>query len=222
MGGQQREEFIVHGRERLLLLQQLVDGDQADHGVLDLQWHRGQRTVQADRTAAWILAEVVAFSILGRRAEDAVAQPHGKLVDACHHVLPFRGDGVQVVRFLIEHQDGEGSRSDQVDDDLLDDLDDLAEIERGVKLVRRHVEIGEIVVLLLDVHVACSEVFVLRLHLLEALLELLDLAFQRCQPVAQPLVLPQKLLGELFPLLKSSRNLSRRGSSAIGFECNTP
>src|SRR5215212_8087209 len=46
--GQKRVELVIDRRERVLLLQQLVDGDQADDVLLDLERHRGQRLVEGD------------------------------------------------------------------------------------------------------------------------------------------------------------------------------
>src|SRR5881392_2575037 len=40
---QKREELVVDRGKRVLLLQQAVNGDQADDVLLDLQRHRGQR-----------------------------------------------------------------------------------------------------------------------------------------------------------------------------------
>ena len=93
-----------------------------------------------------------------------------------------------------------------------------------MELVAGHVEVGEVVVLLLDLDVAVGEVLVLFLDLAEALLdpavplaELLDLraealdllggglavlGLERGKAVAQALVLPKQLLGELLAFIE--------------------
>jgi hypothetical protein len=91
------------------------------------------------------------------------------------------------VGLLVQQQDRERLRADQVDDDLLDDLDDFAEVEGGVELVAGHVEVGQVVVLLLDLDVAVGEVFVLFLDLAETLLDAAVLVGQVRDLLAQTL-----------------------------------
>ena len=134
-------------------------------------------------------------------------------LDAGHDVLTLRGNRLQLVGLLVEQQNGERFRADEVDDDLLHDLDDFPEVERGVELVAGDVEVGEVVVLLFDFDVAVGEVFVLFLDFLEPLRDaavLLGelqhlgaqtlhlfvetgrrLCFQRGQAVPQALVFPK-------------------------------
>src|SRR5438045_3224957 len=138
--GQQREELVVDRGERVLLLQQPVDGDQPDDVLLDLERHRGQRLLQRHLPAVDVLVDVVALAGLGHLAQDSFAQARGDRFHAGHDVLALAGDGLQLVRLLVEQKDGERLRADQVDDDLLHDLDDFAEVERGVELIAGHVE----------------------------------------------------------------------------------
>ena len=74
---------------------------------------------------------------------------------------PLAGHRLQAVGLLVEQQDAELLGADQVDDDLEDDLGDFLEIEGGVQLEGGDVEIGEHVVLFLDLHVAIGEILVL-------------------------------------------------------------
>src|SRR5258707_129285 len=146
MRGEQRKQLVIDCRERVLLPQKFVDHHQADDVFLDLERHRGQRLVERDLTAVFeILIDVVALARLRDAAEDAVAEARGDRLDAGHDVFAFRGDRLQLVRLFVEQQDRERFRADEIDDDLLNDLDDFAEVERGVELVAGHVEIGEVV-----------------------------------------------------------------------------
>src|SRR3954468_16554726 len=54
MRGKQREELVVDGRERILLLQQLVNRDEPDDVLFDLQRHGGERLVDGDRAAVGV------------------------------------------------------------------------------------------------------------------------------------------------------------------------
>ena len=79
---------------------------------------------------------------------------------------------------VLNQADAEDLGTDQVDDDLDDDLQHLLEIEGRVQLVAGDVEVGEVVVLVLDLDVAAREVFVLGFDLGEASDELLPLLLE--------------------------------------------
>src|SRR3954454_19693771 len=103
MRGEQRKQFVIDRRERVLLLQEFVDHHQADDVLLDLERHRGQRLLERDLAAVFeILIDVVALAGLGHAAQNAVAEPRGDVLDAGHDVFAFRSDRLQLVRLLIE------------------------------------------------------------------------------------------------------------------------
>ena len=91
---------------------------------------------------------------------------------------------------LAHHEDVEGLGADQVDDDLLDDPDDLLVVEGRVELVGGDVEVGEVVVLLLDLDVAVGELLVLLLDLLVARGELGQPLLEIADPLLQLRGLP--------------------------------
>src|SRR5437763_1586839 len=74
---QQREELVVDRGERVLLLEELVDGDEPDDVFLDLERHRRERLLERDAAALDVLIDVVALARLGHAAEDAVAEARG-------------------------------------------------------------------------------------------------------------------------------------------------
>ena len=62
-----------------------------------------------------------------------------------------------------------------------------------MQLIAGHVQAGQVVVLLLDLRVACGVVPVLFL--------------ERSEPGAQPLIFPQQLLGEFLALIEQLEKL---------------
>ena len=113
---------------------------------------------------------------LGRPADRALAQGDG--VPAGD--LALRGLDLEGVGLLAEHEEVEDLGPDEVDHDLLDDPDHLLVVEGGVELVGSHVQVRQVVVLLLDLDVAVGELLVL----------LLDLAVPCLQLGQPPLQLP--------------------------------
>src|SRR6185369_8433914 len=174
--------------------------------------------------------DVVALAGLGHLPHHAVAEADGDLVDVGHYVVAFGGDGLQLVRLLVEQEDGEGLGTDEVDDDFLDDLDDFAEVESGVELVAGDVEVRQVVVLLFDLDVAVGEVFVLFLDGGEALVDAavffgqmgdlvaqllhffggaggLMLRLRRGEAIAQALVLTEQFFREFLPFVEQLEEL---------------
>src|SRR5438270_5105919 len=115
----------------MLLHEQLVDGDHTDDLILDLEGNGGQRPFQRDCA----VVEIKALSARGNGSDHPFAKSCGKGLDARKGILAVRGDRAQLLRVLIKEQDGERLRSDEIEEDLLNDMNDLAKIERGVKLI---------------------------------------------------------------------------------------
>ena len=226
---EQREELVVQRREPVFLLQELVDPDRADGSVLDPERNADQRLFHV----------VAALAVAARHlaAGHAAADDPGTQGHAREFVerQPLARDGLETTCLLIGHVDGEHLGADQVDDDLQDDLENLAEIERRVELEARDVEVREVVVLFLDLEIAGGELAILLLDGPQALrhVALLDLQTldARQQLLTQlvplgvterrsilsvldvgenppePLVLEQKLLGEFRPATEQAQEL---------------
>src|SRR5664279_5565192 len=95
--GEKREELVIDRRERVFLLEQFVDDYQPDDMFLDLQRNGGQRLLERYFAAFHVLIDVVALAGPGYAAHDAVTQPRRDCLDAGHDILPFRGDGLELV-----------------------------------------------------------------------------------------------------------------------------
>ena len=189
MRRQQCEGLVIDGREDVVLRDQFVDRDHADDLVLDPQRNRGQRAIE--RRLA--IAEIKTLAASRNAAQDPFTQMRPDALDAGHGVLAVAGDRAQLVGVFIEQKEGERLRADDVDDDVVNDLYHFPKVERGVQLITRDVQRGEIVVLVLDLGVAAGVVLVLFL--------------QGAETLPQPLVLPQQLLGEVFALVEQLEKL---------------
>ena len=93
--------------------------------------------------------------------------------------MPSAASVRELAVLVVDELDGEGLGADEVEQDLEDDLRQLAQLERRVQLERRHVEVGEVVVLALDVVIAVVEVAVEPLDAGEARHQRLALALER-------------------------------------------
>src|SRR4051812_28608990 len=150
MRGEKREQLVVNRGEGVLLLQKTIDRDQSDDVILDLERNSGEWPLDCHQVVGIVAVAEVTLAGFRNFAEQSVAEGYGDVLDARHDVFAFGGDGFHLTGSLVHQKNGERLRSDEIDDDLLDDLNDFAEVERGVKLIAGDVEVGEVVVLLLD------------------------------------------------------------------------
>src|SRR5207248_3470691 len=169
--------------------EQLVDGDDADDLILDLEGNGGQRPFQRD----YAVVEIKALSARGNGSNHAFAETRGKRIDVRKSILAVTGDRAQLLGVLVKEQDRERLRADEIEEDLLNDVNDFAKIECGVKLIAGNVEAGQVVVLLFDFGVSRGVILIGPLNLAEL------------RP--QPLILPQQLLGELLALVEQLEKL---------------
>src|ERR1019366_7595856 len=96
--GEKREELVIDRRERVFLLEEFINHNQPDDMFLDLQRNGGQRLIERHLAAFHVLIDVVALAGPGHAAHDAVPEPRRDALDAGHVILPFRGDGLELVR----------------------------------------------------------------------------------------------------------------------------
>ena len=159
------------GGETLLLLEQLVDREDAHRALLELE--RDARDGLAGRApapAAYQGSPARSASQRSAGSRSVLALQQVALVGDVHELHP---PGLR-----LEEPDAEDLGADQVEQDLPDDGDDRLLVERRVQLVAGDVEVEQVLVLVLDLLVALAEVLVLAVEGLELGLDLLELPAQ--------------------------------------------
>src|SRR5262245_12021337 len=200
VGGQQREQLMVEPAELLLLHQQREGGDRADGARSDAQ--RGA----AERLVGRVRGERLARQDLGRGHRGSHQTLTERDRGEARPLAALRGYRRQQQIALVKGVDAQHLGADQVDHDLDDDAQDLRQVERRVQLVAGHVQVGEAVVLLLDLEEALRELAVLRLERLEPVERVLALALEaldaRHQLLAQPVPRLRVCAGVVLPRLQ--------------------
>src|SRR6202012_1005216 len=135
-------------------------------------WTKAGRKVGALATTLAVDVVVAAGDDLARTSLADGAFGNARAIDA------FGGERAQLSGVVVDELDGEGLGADEVEQDLEDDLRQLAQLHRRVQLERRHVEVGEVVILALDVVIAIVDVAVELLDAGEARHERLALALE--------------------------------------------
>ena len=203
MPGQQSKELIVQGRETILLLKQLEDHDRAHRSVIDAQRNRYQRLATLARPASLFCR------ISDRDLSRLDTLPNETFTHlkrwAFRDVIAFDRDRRKNAGSLLTDIYAEDLGADQVDHDLENHLDDFARVQRRMELVTRHIKIGEVVVLFLDLDAALGEMQILafdRAKLFEhrqvLILQLFDLAGEFLAQLS-PLIVA--LCGMAMPLI---------------------
>jgi len=176
VGRDELEELVVERHEAALLGQETEDRDRAEQAAVEVERNaRRHRLFLETQPGVVVAARQIDLTRPRAAPDHAPAERNGPERRRLDAERSDQGESPG----LVGLEDGDLLGADQVADDVLDDRERLAAVERGVKPVARDVEAREIGVLLLDFDVLLGESPVLFLDGREVLLQPLPLGAVR-------------------------------------------